>query len=228
MEKLGTTDAGIVEIRLENSVFLLHPYRSVYWMDADILIVSDLHLGKIQHFRNSGIYVPAHASLDNYERLSSLLLDFAPKTLLVLGDLFHSHYNQDWKNFCELRNSFSDIAFELVPGNHDIVDPDLFKRNNVLYHEQDYHQGRFYFSHYPPDCPSELYAFAGHIHPGIKLVADGLPSLRLPCFYFGTRYALLPSFGTFTGMSMIQPEPGDQVIAITDEGLVKLNTSNDQ
>lgn len=86
-------------ISIEAATFMLHPYKAIYWREEDMLIVSDLHLGKVHHFRKAGIFVPTHAAMDNYERLSSLLLEFEPSKLLILGDLFHSDYNQDWKDF---------------------------------------------------------------------------------------------------------------------------------
>lgn len=224
MQETQKPQQGIFELKIHNAELVLHPYRAVYWPAYRLLIVTDLHLGKIQHFRNSGIYLPSHASMDNYERLSTLLLEFSPKSILILGDLFHSHYNQDWKNFCELRNSFPTIDFELIPGNHDIVDPQLFSKNEIVIHEPGYTIENMHFSHYPEKVDS-LYNIAGHIHPGIKLVGDGLQSLKLPVFYFGADQAILPSFGTFTGIALIKPVPGDQVIAITNDELVQIDTS---
>jgi DNA ligase-associated metallophosphoesterase len=224
MSNFKRTDQDLLRLMVNDALFTLHPYRAVFWELQSTLIVTDLHLGKIQHFRNSGIYLPKHAAFDNYERLSSLLLEFAPKSLLILGDLFHSHYNLDWVNFCELRNSFHSIDFQLVPGNHDIVGRDLFLRNNVSIHESGYLLEGFFFSHYPDDRV-EAYNIAGHIHPGIRLVGDGLQSLKLPAFYFGDRQGLLPSFGTFTGISIINPKPGDQVVVISDETLVYIQTN---
>jgi uncharacterized protein len=216
---------GLLELEIWGTNLLLHPYRAVYWPKHAILILTDLHLGKIQHFRNAGIYLPKHASFDNYERLSTLLLDFQPDTLLILGDLFHSAYNQDWVNFCELRNSFHDIKFELVPGNHDIVNPDLFIQNAVSIHDQGLMMDDFAFSHFPESSNTQ-YNIAGHLHPGIRLVGDGLQSMRLPAFYFGPNQGLLPSFGTFTGTSLIRPKRGDQVVVIADDTLVKIDTDN--
>jgi DNA ligase-associated metallophosphoesterase len=219
------TDPGLITLLVKDTQLTLHPYRAVYWASQSTLIVTDLHLGKIQHFRNAGIYLPHHAAFDNYERLSSLLMEFEPRSLLVLGDLFHSHYNQDWVNFCELRNTFPGIDFQLVPGNHDIVDRNLFVQNDVSLHECGYRLNEFFFSHYPDD-QVDAYNIAGHLHPGIRLVGDGLQSLKLPAFLFGNRQGLLPSFGTFTGISIINPKPGDQVVAISNETLVRIETES--
>ncbi|MCB0687381.1 MAG: ligase-associated DNA damage response endonuclease PdeM [Saprospiraceae bacterium] len=213
----------MIEVEVHGTQWVLHPDRAVFWPSQEMLIVTDLHLGKIQHFRNAGIYLPPYAAYDNYERLSGLLLEFSPKTLLILGDLFHSNLNQDWKNFCELRDSFSHIHFELVPGNHDILDDNLFLKNNILLHQERAIFETLSFSHYPEkNSNAHYYNVAGHLHPGIRLVGDGLQSLRLPIFYLGANHALLPSFGTFTGTSLIEVQPGDQVIAITKDTLVPI------
>ncbi len=213
---------GLVFLEVQGVRLTLHPDRAMFWPAKSLLILADLHLGKIQHFRNSGIYLPKIASFDNYERLSGLLLEFLPDTLMIMGDLFHSKYNQDWINFCELRNTFPDVHFKLIPGNHDILDSELFIKNDVDLYKDGMTLDHFHFSHHPIETPG-LYNFAGHIHPGIRLVGEGLQSLRLPAFYFGVKQALLPSFGTFTGMSLIKPEKGDQVVVISEDGLVNVS-----
>jgi DNA ligase-associated metallophosphoesterase len=213
-----------MKIQVAGDEMILHPDRAMFWECQETLVVTDLHLGKVQHFRNAGIYVPENASLDNYERLSSLLIEFNPRRLLILGDLFHSSYNQDWINFCELRNSFSTVVFELVPGNHDILDHELFIRNDVSLYPEGLQRGAFCFSHYP--APNDrMYNLAGHVHPGVRLVGDGMPSMKLPVFYFGLNSGILPSFGTFTGIAVIKPQPGDQVIGISEDQLFALGAS---
>lgn len=225
MPSLPKEENTLMKIGVMNTVFVLHPYRATYWPERSILIVTDLHLGKIQHFRNHGIYLPKDALLDNYERLSGLLLEFQPTDLLMLGDLFHSEYNQDWQNFCVLRHTFSHIRFLLIPGNHDIIDNDLFFRNDVQLLPDGLSVAGFHFSHYPAELPG-LYHISGHLHPAIRLNGSGLQSLTLPAFYFGAHQALLPSFGIFTGSSLIRPSPGDQVIAVFDDSLISIDTNS--
>ncbi len=213
--------AGLQTLTLivEGQNFELHPHRSVFWRDQKILIVSDLHLGKIHHFRRSGIYLPSHAAMDNYERLSGLLLQYEPTKLLILGDLFHSTLNTDWKIFSELRHTFEKIEFHLVLGNHDIIDPEILTDNELHLHE-DLTLDPFQFSHYPDEvATTDYYNLAGHIHPGVRLVGNSRQSLKLPCFYFGLKNGILPAFGTFTGIALIKPEPGSQVVVISEEQL---------
>ncbi len=216
---LGTT-IPCESIFVEGTNFLLHPYKAIYWSDEDTLIVSDLHLGKVHHFRNAGIYVPLNAAMDNYERLSSILIEFKPEKLLILGDLFHSTLNQDWQTFSELRHTFEQIDFDLVLGNHDIIDPKLFERNNMTVH-QEISMGPFLFTHHPTEC--ESYNLAGHIHPGVRLIGESKQSLRLPCFFFGKDKGLLPAFGTFTGISLIKPKSEDQVFVVSEDQIARVN-----
>ena len=60
-------------------------------------MIADLHFGKVNHFRKSGIAVPVQANMKN----ASLLIDaidlLKPDRVIFLGDLFHSAYNQEWE-----------------------------------------------------------------------------------------------------------------------------------
>ncbi len=209
------TDIDTVEITLHGEQMVLHPFKAMHWPSRDTLIVSDLHLGKIHHFRNAGIFLPEPAAMDNYERLSALLMQFEPARLLILGDLFHSDYNIDWKIFSELRHTFASVQFELVIGNHDILEEDLFASNGIQVYQEVWRHGPFVFSHFPIE--SEEYCLCGHIHPGVRLVGLSRQSLRLPCFYFGQALGILPAFGTFTGTTLIQPEEGDRVFVVSED-----------
>ncbi len=217
---LPSTSLDILPIEVEEQHFLLHPHKAVYWQETSTLIITDLHLGKIQHFRKAGIYVPSYAANDNFERLSSLLLEFAPDNLLILGDLFHSDYNADWKTFSEVRQTFPEVSFLLVPGNHDILDARIIKDNDITMHRDDLYWEPFVFSHFPTESAKDsCYRICGHLHPGVQLVGESKQSLTLPCFYFGRTQGVLPAFGTFTGISKLRPEAGDQVVVISDEQL---------
>ena len=215
-------DLQTLTIAVEGQHLELHPHRAVYWVDQETLIVSDLHLGKVHHFRRSGIFIPMHAAMDNYERLSGLLMKYEPRQLLILGDLFHSTLNIDWKTFSELRLTFHHIAFTLIKGNHDILDTKIITENQLTLHTE-LMLGPFRFCHYPDDGSADHYTIAGHIHPGVRLVGHSKQSLKLPCFYFGVNQGLLPAFGAFTGIALIKPEPASQVVVISEEQLAQVH-----
>ena len=65
------------------------------------------------------------------------------------------------------------------------------------------------------------YALAGHVHPAVRLRGEG-ESLRLPCFWFGARYGVLPAFGAFTGTAEVRPREGDQVFVIAEDEVLRV------
>ena len=53
------------------------------------VLVTDLHLGKSDHFRAAGIPVPHATDGDTLGRLDALLRGVDAQRLVILGDLFH-------------------------------------------------------------------------------------------------------------------------------------------
>jgi DNA ligase-associated metallophosphoesterase len=214
MDTISHSDQ-LVKINLKGHSFILHPYKAMYWESEQSLILSDLHLGKGQHFRKNGIGVPADISLDNFNRLDQLINIFQPKEVLILGDLFHSTHNVMWdvlEGFCK---KHSIVDFRLVPGNHDILERSDYQKAAIALLEPIIERQGFVLSHHPTeDLPAGRYNLHGHIHPGVRLHGKGRQSIRLPAFYFGTSVGILPAFGAFTGLAMIYPQKGDQVFGI--------------
>jgi metallophosphoesterase superfamily enzyme len=58
------------------------------------------------------------------------------------------------------------------------------------------------------------------VHPGIVLADRALFRERLPCFVVGDRVAVLPAFGSFTGLGLMSPEPGARVFVVADSEVV--------
>jgi metallophosphoesterase superfamily enzyme len=73
-----------------------------------------------------------------------------------------------------------------------------------------------------PFQPDSGYGLSGHLHPGIELKGRGRQLLRVPCFWFGTRCAVLPAFGSFTGISLVRPQPDDSIYATTGESVLRI------
>jgi DNA ligase-associated metallophosphoesterase len=150
----------------------------------------------------------------------SLVLDFEPARVIFLGDLFHSHYNEEWEGLCELMQGFQHIQFELVKGNHDILAEELYLSSGLILHEEPLLLDGFALSHHPLDSWSDThYNLAGHVHPGVWLQGRGHQRLRLPCFFFGAHQGLLPAFGQFTGLGIVQTGQGDRVFVIAEDSV---------
>jgi DNA ligase-associated metallophosphoesterase len=198
----------------------LHPCKAIYWEEKSMLLMADLHLGKAIHFRKAGIPVPKAVGQENWDKFYALLLDFQPKKVLLLGDLFHSDYNNDWEDFKRLVQQFHSTQFVLVMGNHDILDNDLYAQAGLeVAHSIELKP--FVFTH-EPTHHEHCYNLAGHVHPSVRLTGNGKQQMRLPCFHFGQNIGLLPAFGSFTGNAIISPKVGDKVYVIANHSIVEV------
>lgn len=209
-----------LDFKLLKQDLLLLPERAIYWKQEKALIAADVHLGKVGHFRKSGIAIPRQLAHDDLKCLTRLIHQHQPDKILFLGDLFHSKMNADWDDFADWRKQFASIDMQLVKGNHDIIHEDYYHQLNVSTHEE-LVDGPFLMLHHPQNeaCLQQHshYVFCGHIHPGVKLVGKGREAVTLPCFAFGRQQAILPSFGKFTGQVAMQHQPADRVFGIVSD-----------
>lgn len=209
------------EFVLKEQTFLLHPYKGIYWKEEDALLLADLHLGKASHFRKAGIPVPQDVQQSNFDKFMALLLDLSPKKVLILGDLFHSDYNNCWNEFIYLTNQFKHITFDLIIGNHDILDEKKYNEAKLNLYPEGRVIGPFILTHHPlEEVPTGLFNLCGHIHPSVRLSGKGRQSLRLPCFYFSEEQGILPAFGEFTGTFTIKTKALDHVFVIAEEQVI--------
>lgn len=208
-----------VEIRGQKLNLL--PDCCVYWEAKGILLLSDVHLGKAEHFRRSGIPIPNAVSDHNIQVLRRVLEAFNPLRIIFLGDLFHAQYNAEWNIFSDFRHQYPSKSFELVLGNHDIFEKEIYEKASLLLHPSKLIIPPFVFSHELLSEVHSLYNISGHVHPAIKLIGKGGQSLRFPCFYFGKDRGLLPSFGAFTGMHVIKTQKEDKIFIIGDGKVIQ-------
>ena len=199
--------------------------RCVFWEEEKVLIVSDLHLGKSGHFRKSGIGIPQNIYKKDLQTLFSQIQFFHPEKILIAGDMFHSTANKELNFFSKWRKDFSQIEFLLIKGNHDILPKRFYNETLIKVIENKLSLGKFCFTHdITSFCEDDdrLFTFSGHIHPGIKMQGIASQSLMLPCFYFSKKYAVLPAFSAFTGLTKIPPAPTDAVFALVENDVIRI------
>jgi len=185
------------------------------------LLVADVHFGKVNHFRKSGIAVPVIANDKNASTLIDVIQQLKPQRVIFLGDLFHSHYNQEWETVGQIIRHFSNCSFELVLGNHDVLGAQQYSRHLIKVHLRQLDLGQWTLSHQPMQQVSNgHYNLAGHIHPGIRLKGTAKQALLLPCFYFGKNAGLLPAFGSFTGLAQIFPKKEERIFVVANEKVI--------
>ena len=216
--------AGLEFNLLEQNLTLL-PQKAIYWQQEQALIVADVHLGKVGHFRKAGIAVPRDMEQDDLAVLSDLIGEYQPKKIIFLGDLFHSDMNADWEWFVLWRRHFPKLEIILIKGNHDIIHDKHYLQLDVKLHKS-FTIGPFLMLHHPLDSIQQLmigqYVLCGHIHPGVSLAGRARQHLTLPCFAFGEKQAILPSFGRFTGRVAIRHEKTDRIFGVLKDKVIAI------
>lgn len=204
-------------VSINDQDFVLHPTGAVFWPRQNVLLISDVHLGKVMHFRKHGVAVPQHSVAKNFEQLDRAVDYFVPEKIVFLGDLFHSKKNSEWELFADWV-SRTDAKMALVAGNHDVIDPKHY-RNLEIEICSELIVGNFLLTHHP-EIREGFFNFSGHIHPGIELRGLGRQFLKLPCFFQKPDQMILPAFGEFTGKYYLIPEEHDCVYAIANEEVI--------
>jgi DNA ligase-associated metallophosphoesterase len=209
-----------LSIEINNEEFLLHPSGVIFWLRKKMLLIADVHLGKVAHFRKYGSAVPKNASQENFEKLNEVISFFNPKTICFLGDLFHSKQNSDWEIFVKwTKHSKEEII--LISGNHDVIPKYLFEELGIIV-KNVWEIDGFLLTHHPTNT-SHLFNFAGHIHPGIRMQGIGRQHIRLACFFKMENQLILPAFGNFTGKHILNPKNTDEIYAIVEGEIVQVS-----
>jgi len=206
-----------LEITIRQQAFVLHCSGAIFWKSQQMLLISDVHLGKVAHFRRHGLALPPDSAAGNFKQLTSVADHFQAQTICFLGDLFHSKLNNEWFAFEDWVNSRNE-KIVLVSGNHDIISPTMYTAIGVEVLPEKI-VNTFLLTH-EPEIREGLFTFCGHIHPGIRLHGTGRQLLQLPCFFQTEDQLILPAFGEFTGKFILNPAENDRVYVITKEEVI--------
>lgn len=206
-------------IEFANQEFVLDPSGALFWPTKKSVILSDVHLGKVAHFRKHGTALPLKAQEENYKRLEQLFDRYRPEQWLILGDLFHAEWNQEWVLF-EAFVGKHPCAYQLIIGNHDIIDLERFRALDIEVLESTSIEG-ITFAHYP-EHESANYRISGHLHPSIRLQLGPSEKRSLKCFYIKNKQLVLPAFGYFTGTSRIKRAEVDTVYVIAEDHVIAI------
>lgn len=180
--------------------------RTLFHPDSGSLILSDLHIGKAEHFRKNHFHIPGRVEAGEILRLYNIFNYYNPQNLYLLGDIFHSDLNPAWNNFSELIHSIPIGRKLLVKGNHDILNPELYTNAGLEITHRFEFNSRITLVHDANDCGDQHISISGHLHPGCFLQGKGKQSVILPCFYIGEKGLVLPAFGKLTGLKSLKRE----------------------
>ena len=213
----------VYETLLGGERVVLHPERALHWPSAKALFVADVHLGKAASFRAGGVPLPRGSTQSDLGRLGALLARTRAERLVVLGDFLHARAGRVAAldaSFKAWRATHASAQMVLVRGNHDDRAGDPPPEWGVDVVTEPHLMAPFIACHVPTTPPTG-YALCGHIHPGVFLrgIAD---AERLPCFVLGQKRAILPAFGSFTGLATVAAAPGERLVAIAGSRLFPL------
>jgi DNA ligase-associated metallophosphoesterase len=209
-----------MQIELAGTSIILLPQKAMFLPEHSILIIADLHLGKAQHFRKAGIFMPPGSAAKDYLVLNALIEQYKPLQVWFLGDLFHSIHNSEWLQFAGFIHAWPDISFTLIRGNHDIIKKEHYDTLNITVIPERLIVDNLIFSHEPmPEVEAGMINIAGHIHPGCVIHGKGRQSYRLPCFHLSGQNFLLPAFGYLTGLAVLD-QRNATVFAVLPEEVV--------
>lgn len=202
-----------MRITIRDEHFILDPSGALFWESKRALMLADIHLGKITHFRKHGIAVPRAPIADFYVRIEKLIQKYRFHHLYFLGDLFHSHLNSEWDTFVSWSQKQS-FQMTLISGNHDILPAQAYQKTPLEVVEN-LVLGEFILTHHPENHIP--FNFCGHIHPGIMLRGHGRQRLKVSCFFQRPNQLILPAFGAFTGLHLLTKSVDDKVYLLGEK-----------
>lgn len=211
-------------VTIVNETLILTPERTVFWQNTATLLAADLHWGKDAAFRAGSIAVPGGSLADDLARLNTALARHPTQRLILLGDLLHARESlapEVVEAVAQWRNMWADLDIILVRGNHDRHVRALPEAWHMTEIRGELIETPFVLRHTPATSEAG-YVLAGHVHPAVEMRGKGRQILRVSCFWFGTQTGLLPAFGTFTGVAVVHPKPGDTVIGAIENKLIRL------
>ena len=184
---------------------------ALYWEDARLLVVSDLHLEKGSSFAERGVLLPPYDTAATLARLNDVIAHHDPRMVIALGDSFH-----DREAHMRLSREDSDSIFALqagrdwiwISGNHD---PDLPRDIGGVVAEE-IAIGSIVFRHEPTGVLGEI---AGHLHPKARVSTRGR-SVERRCFASDGERAVMPAFGSYTGGLSIRDAAFDAIFRALD------------
>lgn len=202
--------------------------RAAYWPSARTLFIADPHFGKAAAFRQLGVPVPAGTTDADLNRLDGLFTRTGAQRLIVLGDFLHARMLEPQRTLMLMGEWWSrKIGWEtiVVRGNHDCRAGDPPASWGIRMEDEPFDCGGFMCCHQPQHVPGQ-FVLAGHYHPAVMLEGPDRSSLRVPCFRFGERTAILPAFGRFTGAKAFRPRAGERVFVVGPDEVVEVRIKN--
>jgi uncharacterized protein len=192
------TDAAAAQrdegISIAGTSLVGDPDGAIYWPQERLLAVADLHFEKGSSYARRGVFLPPYDTAATLARLTALIVRYAPRAFIALGDSFHDGGGPDRladADRTQLRALQAGRDWIWITGNHDPepaenIGGDFGGALSI---------GPLTFRHIPNGGTGEI---AGHLHPVARVSHRGRAVSRR-CFAADTRRMVMPAFGAYTG-----------------------------
>lgn len=170
---------------------------ALWWPEAEILVVSDLHLSKSDRIaRRGGALLPPYETLETLQRLAGDIAAMAPKTVISLGDSFDDDGGVDALTD-DARSLIEDLTaahrWIWISGNHDPAPKGLGGES-----ADEVVKDTVVFRHIASDAAEDRREISGHFHPKLRLQTRAGMIAR-PVFIWDEKRMILPAYGAYTG-----------------------------
>jgi DNA ligase-associated metallophosphoesterase len=175
---------------------------ALFWPEQGVLAVADLHLEKGSSFAARGVLLPPYDTAATLARLGALIVHYAPRLVLALGDSFH-----DGRGAARLADTDRATLRAMqrgrdwiwIAGNHDPEPADNIGGRFA----SEFKLGALTFRHEPGgplggEETGETGEIAGHLHPVARVARRGRAVSRR-CFATDGVRLVMPAFGAYTG-----------------------------
>lgn len=169
----------------------------LWWEDASVLVISDLHLEKASSYAARGQMLPPYDTRATLARVERQITALSPQTVISLGDSFHDRRARPRmaaEDVATVRRMTAACDWIWVEGNHDSAPPgDLGGRV-----ASELAMGTLVFRHIPTEGAAEG-EVAGHLHPCARVAGRGGRTVRARCFATDGQRLVMPAYGALTG-----------------------------
>ncbi len=187
----------VIHFSLAGAELLATASGALWWPEAKVLAVADLHLEKGASFAARGAMLPPYDTKDTLARLKIEIDRWRPEVVIALGDSFHDRGSVD--RACQttidlLTDAVASVGdWTWICGNHD-PSPQGPWGGHVA---ETLAVGPLLFRHQAVDG-SIAGEISGHYHPKARLNL-GPRAVSGGCFVHDETKLILPAFGAYAG-----------------------------
>jgi DNA ligase-associated metallophosphoesterase len=182
------------EVSINGTVLVADRAGALYWPHEGVLAIADLHLEKGSSFAKRGVLLPPYDTAATLARLSAVIMRYAPRCVMALGDSFHDGGGPNRladADRTQLRALQVGRDWIWITGNHD---PEPAQDIGGQFGGA-LAIGALTFRHIPSGLAGEI---AGHLHPVARVSHRGRAVSRR-CFAADALRMVMPAFGAFAG-----------------------------